>query len=111
MAGHMSESEYKENVRSVWKVTAWLTIITIIEVVFALVYIKHQFAPRWALNLIFIIASLGKAFFIIAEFMHLKYEKRALIISLAIPLIFLVWALIAFVWEADAWWHMKGFGG
>ena len=111
MAGHMTEAEYKEGVSGVWKVTIWLTVITIIEVAFALVYIKHQFAPRWALNLIFIIASLSKAFFIIGEFMHLKYEKRALMISLAIPLIFLIWGVIAFMWEADAWWNMRGFGG
>ena len=40
--------------------------------------------------------------------MHLTYEKRALIISLAVPLVFLVWAIIAFSWEASAWFHMKG---
>jgi cytochrome c oxidase subunit IV len=50
-----------------------------------------------------IIATLIKAFFIIAEFMHLKYEKRALIMSLGIPLIFLVWALIALMSEGYYW--------
>lgn len=109
-AHHMTEAEYKESVSGVWKVTVWLTVITIIEVVFALTYIKFPFVPRWMLNLTFIIASLGKAFFIIGEFMHLKYEKRAFIISLAIPMIFLVWAIIAFMWEADAWFHLRGFG-
>ena len=66
--------------------------------------------PRWGLNLTFIIASLGKAFFIIAEFMHLKYEKRILMISMGVPLIFLVWAIIAFMYEGNAWFHMRGLG-
>jgi cytochrome c oxidase subunit IV len=112
-AHHMDEATYQAQVKAVWTVTIWLTIITILEVGFALGYMFmpgiNESVPRWVLNLTFIIASLGKAFFIIGEFMHLKYEKRVLMISLAVPLIFLVWAIIAFMWEADAWYHMRGF--
>ena len=113
-AGHvMDDATYQNHKKGVWRVTVWLTIITIVEVAFALAYMKIpalSAVPRWMLNLTFIIASLGKAFFIIGEFMHLKYEKRVLMISLCVPLIFLIWAIIAFMWEADRWYHMKGFG-
>ena len=110
----LDETTYKNEVKGVWRVTLWLSIITVLEVGFALLYIYNiggfeDMFPRIALNITFIVASLLKAFYIIAEFMHLKHENRALIISMGIPLIFLVWAIIAFMHEADAWYHMKGF--
>lgn len=107
----MDEATYKQQVSAVWMVTFWLTVITILEVVFALVYMYipgiNATVPRWMLNLTFIIASLGKAFFIVGEFMHLKYEKRVLMVSLAVPLIFLVWAIIAFMYEGVSWLEMN----
>ena len=109
--GHiLGDSEYKSQVCAVWKATLYMGIITIVEVVIALLWMNYlaDTLPRLMLNVFFIVASALKAFFIIAEFMHLKYEKRALIISLAVPLVFLVWAIIAFSWEASAWFHMKG---
>lgn len=110
-AHHMDDATYKAQVSGVWKVTWWLTVITILEVVFALIYMYipeiNQSVPRFVLNLTFIIASLGKAFFIIGEFMHLKYEKRVLLISLAVPLIFLVWAIIAFMYEGGYWYNIR----
>ncbi len=114
MANLLDEATYKEEVKGVWKVTLWLGILTILEVGFALLYIYNvggfqDFFPRVALNVTFIVATIWKAFYIVAEFMHLKHEHRAFIISLGIPMIFLVWALIAFMHEADAWYHMKGF--
>lgn len=115
MAHTLDDATYQAQVRAVWASTFWLAILTIIEVGFALMYefipVLNSGIPRWLLNLTFIIATLGKGFFIVAEFMHLKYEKRVLMISMAVPMIFLVWAIIAFMWEADAWFHMRGFGG
>lgn len=109
--GHiLGDSEYKSQVSAVWKATLYMGIIIIIEVGIALIWMNYlaESLPRLMLNVFFIVASALKAFFIIAEFMHLKYEKRALILSLAVPLVFLVWAIIAYSWEANAWFHMKG---
>lgn len=110
--GHVpSDAEYKSQVSAVWKATFWMGLITIVEVVIALLWMNF-FPPeksKLLLNGFFIAASATKAFFIIGEFMHLKYEKRALMISMAVPLIFLVWAIIAFSWEGGAWHHMRGY--
>jgi cytochrome c oxidase subunit IV len=109
MSGHqIDDATYNSQVAAVWKATLWLSIITIVEVVIALLYI-YMFTgfPRWLLNLIFVGASLLKAFFIVAEFMHLKYEKRAFAISLGVPLVFLIWAIIAFAVEGSSWLTMK----
>ena len=85
----------------------WIILIIagLFEVAFALThfYYLHESLPKIYLHIVMIIATLIKAFFIIAEFMHLKYEKRALIMSLGIPLIFLLWALIALSVEGNYW--------
>lgn len=111
--GHILEDkEYKSQVSAVWKATAYMAVITIVEVVLALIWMNFlaDKLPRVLLNGFFVVASGLKAFFIIAEFMHLKYEKRALMLSLGVPLVFLLWLLIAFMWESNAWFHMKGLG-
>ncbi|MCB9033052.1 MAG: cytochrome C oxidase subunit IV family protein [Chitinophagales bacterium] len=100
-AEHLTEEQYNSQVKAVWKATAWLTVITVVEVAVAL-GLGHA-VPKIVLNIFFAMASVAKAFFIIGEFMHLKYEKRAFIISLGVPLIFLVWAIIAFTVDGAYW--------
>jgi cytochrome c oxidase subunit IV len=43
--------------------------------------------------------TIVKAFYIVGEFMHLKHEVKALIWALLIPTIFVVWLLIALIFE------------
>jgi len=103
--GHdLTEDQYKSQVRAVWKATGWLTIITIVEVIAALAWLKWAgpSAPKMLLNTFFILASLAKAFFIVAEFMHLSYEKRALMLSIIVPCILFFWGIIAFLIEGDS---------
>lgn len=102
---HLDDAAYNSSVKAVWQATAIMAIVTVFEVSFALIHFfyLHESLPKIYLHVVMIIATLIKAFFIIAEFMHLKYEKRALIMSLGIPLIFLVWALIALMSEGYYW--------
>lgn len=102
---HLDDASYHSSVRAVWQATAIMGIVTVFEVAFALshFYFFHDSMPKIYLQIVMIIATLVKAFFIVAEFMHLKYEKRAMIMSLGIPLIFLVWALIALSVEGNYW--------
>lgn len=101
----MSEQEYKEGVSAVWKVTGILAVVTIVEVVGALLYPATM--PRIVLNLFFIIMSVAKAYYIIAVFMHMGHERRALQLTVLLPMLFLVWAIIAFLWEGSAWLSMR----
>ena len=101
MSSHLSEEEYKSGVSAVWRATAILAVVTIVEVAVALILGPHL--PKILMNTFYALASLAKAFFIVGEFMHLKYEKRAFMISLGVPLVFLVWAIIAFSLEGHAW--------
>lgn len=105
MENHLDIQQYKSQVNAVWRATLYLSIITIIEVVMAYIYPKSM--PRLLLNVFFIFASGLKAYFIVAEFMHVRYETRALAISILAPTGFLVWFLIAFLWEGSAWLHLR----
>jgi cytochrome c oxidase subunit IV len=46
--------------------------------------------------------TIVKATYIVGEFMHLKYEVKVLIWSIVIPMIFVIWMLVAFVYEGMA---------
>ena len=104
MAHDLTEEEYKSQVAGVWKATLWLTIVTVVEVGIALFwyYNFEDKLPRIMLNILMIVASVLKAFFIVGEFMHLKYEKRALALSILVPLILFIWGIIAFLIEGDS---------
>jgi cytochrome c oxidase subunit IV len=53
--------------------------------------------------LLIIVLSLYKAKFIIYEFMHMRYEVPGLVRSVLLPVLLLVWAIIAFFLEGDYW--------
>ncbi|MDH3245874.1 MAG: cytochrome C oxidase subunit IV family protein, partial [Saprospiraceae bacterium] len=53
--------------------------------------------------LLMISMSLYKAYLVIFEFMHMKYEVRGLVRSVLLPTVLLVWAIIAFFMEGDYW--------
>ncbi len=104
MSGTQSQEEYKHHVSAVWKTTILLAIITIVEVAGALVYPDSW--PGGVLSLFFIVMSLLKAFYIVGVFMHMKYEKHALVLTVTTPCLFLIWAVIAFLWEGTSWLQM-----
>ena len=73
-----------------------LAVITAVEYVFAFTVEKGQL-----LTTIFVVLTLAKAFFIVGEFMHLKYEAKALIWSILLPIIFLCWLILAMYKEGN----------
>ncbi len=114
MAHHepLDPAVYKSQVSAVWKATIWLTVITVVEVVAAIIYMEMYEAgegPRLLLNGFFVVMSLLKAFFIVGEFMHMRYEKRALVLTVLVPTVFLIWFIIAFLWEGSAWLNARTF--
>ena len=99
-AQHLTDEEYKSQVAAVWRVTIILSIVTVVEVIIALLAFYHIIPiGRAMVNVLFVLLSVAKAGYIIGEFMHLKYEKRALMLSLGFPLVFLIWGIIALLYE------------
>ena len=107
-----SEAEYKHHVKDVYKTTIILSIVTIVEVAFALFYefvlIENYGAPRMPLMLFVIAASLVKAYWIMAVFMHMKHENKGFTLSLLVPTGFLIWGIIAFLLEGSNWGVLRG---
>jgi len=84
-----------------------LAAVTVIEVMVALTgkgYIIHgHHWPKALMNAIMIGGSLYKAYLIVFEFMHMKYEARGLMMSVVLPIGLLIWAIISFLYEGNAW--------
>ena len=96
----------KKHIAKIWKTAAILAVVTIVEYIFA-----FNMDMGNTLITIFILLTLVKAYFIVSEFMHLKYEAKGLNISLTWPIVFIFWLILALVMEANyiendinAWW-------
>ena len=86
----------KEKIRKLWTVAGILGLITAIEFAVAfLVPHKYETLRVW----LFIGMTIVKAAYIVGEFMHLRHEAKVLIWSILIPVIFIVWLLVALVYE------------
>ncbi len=84
----------KAKIKKLWTVAGILGIITAFE--FAVAFSMNHGALKTA---IFVAMTIVKAAYIVGEFMHLKYEVKILLWSILIPMIFVVWMLVAFVYE------------
>lgn len=86
----------KAKIKRLWTVAGILGLVTLFEfgVAFGL---PHEMKDLrvW----IFVIMTIVKAAYIVGEFMHLKYEAKFLMWSIIIPMVFVVWMLVAFVYE------------
>ncbi|NOS93828.1 MAG: cytochrome C oxidase subunit IV family protein [Cyclobacteriaceae bacterium] len=84
----------KAKIKKLWTVAAILGAITLVEFIVAFT-VPHGFFK----TSVFVIMTIVKAGYIVGEFMHLKYEAKVLFWSVLIPIIFIVWMLIAFLYE------------
>jgi cytochrome c oxidase subunit 4 len=86
----------KKKIKKLWNTAIILGVITGIEFAVAF-FVPHELKDLrvWT----FIIMTIVKAAFIVGEFMHLRYEVKVLIWSILIPMTFVVWMLVAFVYE------------
>ncbi|MCO5248870.1 MAG: cytochrome C oxidase subunit IV family protein [Chitinophagales bacterium] len=95
-----AEAQYRSQVKAVWRATIIIGIVTVFEVSLALSHFFFFYEhPKLVINVFMTLATLLKAFYIIAEFMHLQYEKRTLIITLGLPLVFLTWLIVVMLVE------------
>lgn len=98
---------YEASKKLATKIILILAVITIIEVLIALAgkgYLIEGFhAPLIVIGGIMIILSLVKAYLIVYEFMHMKYEVPGLVKTVLLPTLLLVWAVVAFFMEGAYW--------
>jgi cytochrome c oxidase subunit IV len=104
---HFEKEKSEFNTKAVWR-TFWILLgITVFELMIAIIYYETHFFPKHILNGVFIIMTLAKAFFIIAEFMHLGHEIKNLVMTIAIPACLFIWFLVAFMWDGSSYHDLR----
>ncbi len=95
------DEEHGKKIRStIWKVTAILTAITILEVMLG-VYIKQGSGAWPFVKWSFIILTLLKAAYIVLVFMHLGDERKSLKYVILVPyILFMVYLIFICLMEA-----------
>lgn len=106
----MSHLSYEQAKKVVYKGLVILAVVTLVEVFFSLLgkghiieALKHMTVVHYLVGLLIIVLSLYKAYFIIYEFMHMRYEVKGLALSVLLPTVLLIWAIIAFFQEGSSW--------
>jgi len=82
----------KAKIWGIWKVALILAVITGIEYLFAFTMDAGMLR-----TVIFIGLTIVKAFYIVSEFMHLGHEVKGLIYSIILPMMFIIWLIVALV--------------
>jgi cytochrome c oxidase subunit IV len=90
---HHSEEEGKKMRKTIWKVTALLTVITIVEVALGS-FIKQDNSIWPFIKWFFICLTIVKAAYIVLTFMHLGHEKKSLKYIILVPYIIFILYLI-----------------
>lgn len=88
--------------RRIWKVFFVLLAITCVEFIIALVIAPHYPGALW-INPIYIVLTLFKAFYIVAYFMHLKFEKLGLALAIIVPILFIIGLILVLTNESHYW--------
>lgn len=87
----------KAKIRRLWTVAGYLGAVTALE--FLIAFTMEHSTLKVA---IFVGLTIVKAAYIVGEFMHLRYEVKVLFWAILLPMIFIVWMLVAFVYEGMA---------
>ena len=107
---HTAELHHDDGaaVKEIWKVTAYLSILTIVELVlgFWMMSINDQ-GLRLAIKGAIVILMITKAFYIVAYFMHLKHEVKNLIMTIVVPLALFIWFITAFLYEGNSYKNLR----
>lgn len=82
----------KSKLRGIWKIALYMLVITGIEYVLAFNMPAGMFRTS-----LFVGLTILKAYYIVSEFMHLGHEVKGLIFSILLPMIFIIWLIVALV--------------
>jgi len=113
MSGHLT---YEESKKRVVYGLYLLAVVTLVEVFISLLAKGHLIkgledykVVLYIGGLVIAILSAYKAYFIVYEFMHMRYEVKGLALTVLLPMMLLIWALVAFFQEGDSWKNRREF--
>lgn len=96
--GHEHDDHAGMTKKKIWTVFFYLLGITAIEFIIALA-VPPSIMGRGVRNFIYIALTLLKAYYIVAYFMHLKFEKYVFKASITLALIFIVYFIVLMLTE------------
>jgi len=112
LEGHHSEEHGKDVRKKIWKVTAILSIVTIIEVLVGVFFPKAS-VSEWAwftIKLGYIALTIVKAGYIVMVFMHLGDERKSLRRMVIWPYTVFILYLVMILWLESTYineaWHL-----
>lgn len=90
-------------VKRIWQVFGILLFITAIEFLVALGFVHHWHIVEKGplLYAFYVVLTLVKAFYIVAYFMHLKFEKKSFIITCSIVFILIIYLIVLLLIEGN----------
>ena len=94
-------------VKLIWRTFWILLVVTVVEIAMAVTLTGH--VPQIILNIFYVLMSGAKAFFIVSVFMHLRFEIKYLVITILIPMTFLLFAVVALLAEGNSWLNMRNY--
>ena len=109
---HKADANHEANNAAVMaeikKVTIILSVLTIVELILGFWMIGIT-SPVFRLGIkgVIVILMMAKAFYIVAYFMHLKFEKLGLIYAILVPLMFIIFFIIWMLYEGNFWMHIR----
>ncbi|MCS6823126.1 MAG: cytochrome C oxidase subunit IV family protein [Cytophagaceae bacterium] len=105
MASHTHENSHAvqahpadpKKIRKIWMTMVILAIVTAIEFLMAFTLPKGVL-----LTTLFVLLTFVKTFYIVGEFMHLKYEVKSFVWTICAPTLFIVWLILSMLIEGDS---------
>ena len=104
---HHHEEHESMSRGSIWKVFFILLAITCVEFFIALYMVPKGHMGVNIANPIYIVLTLAKAFYIVAYFMHLKFEKMALMLTIVVPILFIIGLILVLTNESHHWFDVR----
>ncbi|KEQ29920.1 cytochrome C oxidase subunit IV family protein [Pedobacter antarcticus] len=83
----------------IWQVFFILLGITVVEFIIALVILPKGMMGHTTGNVLYILLTILKAYYIVAYFMHLKFEKTGLQLALGLAFIFIIYFIVLMLIE------------
>ena len=94
--------------KAIWRTFWILLIITCIELVIGMFVAPHfPHTTKIWFNILYIIFTAAKAFYIIAEFIHLGHEIKNMIMTIAVPALLFIWFIGAFLWDGNSYKNLR----
>jgi cytochrome c oxidase subunit 4 len=106
-AEHGHGEQHTFDTKPIWR-TFWILLgITCLELIVGMFIAPHYHSLKLMFNVLYIIFTAAKAFYIIAEFMHLKHEIKNMIMTIAVPALLFIWFIAAFLWDGNSYKNLR----